>query len=125
MIGTGSLLIAQDASLPSRGASVVATKVSPFVATVSAQAAAITKHPELGKAGSASNREFLARFKRCQKEMPAFFENAEWPIKLADEVADSGIPAVVTRRLATQRETATAPASDDRIQLQGRTATSL
>ncbi len=67
-------------------------------AAVSAQVEAIAKHPELGKAGSDFHREFIARFRRYRTEQPAFFADANWPMKLADEVTNSGIPSVAPAR---------------------------
>ena len=57
--------------------------------TADAQAEAIRKYPELGKAGSAFNVEFLARAKRYQTEKPDFAKDPAWPLKLADEVANA------------------------------------
>lgn len=58
-------------------------------ATQAAQAEAVKKHPELGKAGSAFNLEFVATIKRYQKEKPEFFKDPAWPLKLADELAQT------------------------------------
>ena len=51
------------------------------------QAAAIKKYPELGKVGSAFNKSFVARVARLREELPAFFNDPNWPMMLADEVA--------------------------------------
>lgn len=89
-------------------------------ADASAQAEAITKHPNLGKAGSDFNREFLARFRRYQTEKPDFFEDQRWPLNLADEVAKAGFASTGVP------ESATATSADEtgavRIKLSGRTA---
>ena len=83
---------------------------SPVSATAaaSAQAAAMKKYPSLGVAGSAFNREFLARVQRARTETPGLFDDPSWPLSLADEVA----------RALPQPH----PAAPDRIVLQGRTA---
>ena len=80
---------------------------APPAASVGVQAEAVRKHPSLGVAGSAFNREFLACVQRCRSEKPEVFQNPAWPVILADEVARA-LPAE--------------PANPDRVQLQGRTA---
>ena len=45
---------------------------APAATAADAQAEAIRKYPELGKAGSAFNVEFLARAKRYQTDKPDF-----------------------------------------------------
>jgi len=62
---------------------------TPAPTTAEAQAEAIQKYPELGKAGSAFNVEFVSRVERYRKEKPEFFTNAAWPLTLADEVGES------------------------------------
>ncbi len=63
-------------------------------ATTAARSEATAKHPELSRAGSPFNREFLARMRCYQGENPAYFENTRWPLALADEVAAAGFPSV-------------------------------
>lgn len=53
----------------------------------SAQAAAVRKYPALGVAGSAFNREFVARVQSAREGKPGFFDDPKWPLLLADEVA--------------------------------------
>lgn len=97
---------------------------TPPVAPASAQAEAIAKHPELGKAGSDFNREFLARFRRYQTEKPAFFEDQRWPVTLADEVAKEGFASTRMMDRAAELATGTTVGEADarRIRLSGRTA---
>ena len=58
--------------------------------TAAAQAAAMAKYPALGSGGSDFNREFVARFRRYRTERPALFDDQQWPLKLADVVAQAG-----------------------------------
>ncbi len=53
-----------------------------------ASAQAIAKHPALGKVGSPFNVEFLRRLKIRSAENPKFHSDKNWPLKLADEVAE-------------------------------------
>jgi hypothetical protein len=62
----------------------------PAVPSADAQAEAVGKHPELGRAGSPFNREFLARMNRRRAATPVFFADERWPLALADEVAAAG-----------------------------------
>lgn len=61
----------------------------PASATASAQAEAVKKYPQLGESGSAFNLEFVRRVSRYQKESPDLFKSPQWPVKLADEVAQA------------------------------------
>lgn len=63
-------------------------------ATIAARMDAVAQHPELARAGSAFNREFIARMRCYQGETPAYFENARWPLALAEEVSQAGFPSV-------------------------------
>ncbi len=65
-------------------------------AVLLAQAEAVRAYPELGRSGSAFNLAFLARVSRARMEKPLLFTFDRWPIILANEVADAGIPAVGT-----------------------------
>ena len=60
---------------------------APPAASASAQMEAVKKYPPLGVAGSAFNREFLARTQRARAETPGLFDDPAWPLALADEVA--------------------------------------
>ena len=51
------------------------------------QARAVARFPELAVAGSQFNLAFLTRVKLYRQEKPEFFENTEWPIIVAEEVA--------------------------------------
>ena len=59
--------------------------------TLPAQLAAMKKYPELSRYGSPFNREFLQRVARYTENDPAFLQNANWPLAVADEVAASGV----------------------------------
>jgi MFS family permease len=50
-----------------------------------AQREAVRRFPQLGVAGSAFNREFLARAARYRTEKPAYFQDVQWPLHLAQE----------------------------------------
>lgn len=50
-------------------------------------ARAVARHPDLGKQGSAFNKEFHRRLKIYAAEDPKFLTDKDWPLKLADEVA--------------------------------------
>ena len=60
---------------------------APPAASASAQMEAVKKYPPLGVAGSAFNREFLARTQRARAETPGLFDDPAWPLALADELA--------------------------------------
>ena len=49
-------------------------------------ARAVKLHPELGVAGSPMNQLFLARVKELRAKDGKYFEDKEWPTKLADEI---------------------------------------
>jgi hypothetical protein len=68
-----------------------AAVVPPFgyVSVETAKQAAIKSHPDLGKAGTAFNSEYVARYKRYQAANPDYFRDTSWPVRLADEVAQS------------------------------------
>jgi hypothetical protein len=50
-----------------------------------AQRLAVKTYPELGIAGSRLNAEFIRRYRRYQREQPALFRDASWPLQLAQE----------------------------------------
>jgi hypothetical protein len=62
------------------------TAMTPLTAqTVEAwQKAAMQKHPALAQAGSPLNQRFLALVAEKRKSDPAFFANANWPVRAAD-----------------------------------------
>ena len=122
LLANSAVLSGQDNRASKSDTSTKASAVPP--ADASAQAEAITKHPNLGKAGSDFNREFLARFRRYQTEKPAFFEDQHWPLNLADEVAQAGFASTSTMDRAIESATETAPdeTGATRIRLSGRTA---
>lgn len=67
-------------------------KAAAPVDSKAAQCEAMKRYPELGRYGSAFNKDFLLRMKRYQAEKPELFQNAKWPLVVANEVALSGVP---------------------------------
>jgi hypothetical protein len=53
-----------------------------------AQQKAIELYPEVAVAGSPLNKEFVARMKRYQAEKKEFFDEPDWPIRLAKECSE-------------------------------------
>lgn len=62
-----------------------------FETVSDAQREAIRLYPELGVAGSEFNRLFLERHRHYQQTRPAFFQETAWPIRLAEEIAQTSI----------------------------------
>ena len=60
-----------------------------FATLDEARREAARRYPELSEKGSAFNNEFVARFKKYQKERPAYFGNNAWPVTLAREVHEA------------------------------------
>jgi hypothetical protein len=56
--------------------------------SVTAQQRAIALYPELGVANSRFNREFLVRYRKYQQDNRHYFDDPEWPSKLAKETKD-------------------------------------
>ncbi|MEA3213819.1 MAG: hypothetical protein QOE70_6876 [Chthoniobacter sp.] len=56
-------------------------------AVLNAQRAAVARYPALGKAGTPFNTKFLAVHRQRRFENPTYFDDPEWPLRLADEVA--------------------------------------
>ena len=48
---------------------------------------AVATYPELGVAGTAVNREYVRRYKLYRSVNPAFFAEPDWPIHLAEMLA--------------------------------------
>jgi len=48
---------------------------------------AVSVYPELGVAGTAVNREYVRRYKLYRSVNPAFFEEPDWPVRLAEMLA--------------------------------------
>ena len=69
------------------------------------QAKAVEKYPALGVQGSELNQRFVEAAKDRRKANPNFFANQQWPIILADELAE-----------AEQRKIAKAKADEDQRQ---------
>jgi hypothetical protein len=65
-----------------------ATPPPPHAAAVlAAQRAAVARYPSLGIAETPFNRAFLAAYRRIQRTEPDYFDDPQWPLRLADEVA--------------------------------------
>lgn len=47
------------------------------------------RYPAVGQDGTPENRAYLAAYKELERLRPDFFENPQWPLKLADLVAKS------------------------------------
>jgi hypothetical protein len=47
----------------------------------------VVTYPEIGVAGTAVNREFVRRYKLYQSVNPAFFDEPDWPKRLAQMLA--------------------------------------
>ncbi len=53
---------------------------------------AVATYPELGVEGTAVNREYVRRYKLLRTVSPAFFEQPDWPMRLAEMLArDLGV----------------------------------
>ena len=72
------------------------TSPNPPPVAMPIQLEAMAKYPELGRAGSPFNREFLARMWCHAAGDRTIFQNERWPVALADEVAAAGLPSVKT-----------------------------
>jgi hypothetical protein len=48
---------------------------------------ALARYPELGKANSSLNTEFVRRYHLYRENRPSYFQNPEWPMQLAEESA--------------------------------------
>ena len=83
-------LAAQGVGTPSHGAN----PPNPPPVALSVQLEAMAKYPELGRAGSPFNREFLARMWHHAAGDRTVFQNERWPVALADEIAAAGFPSV-------------------------------
>ncbi len=59
------------------------------VAVAEAKRQAVQRYPALGVATSPLNTAFVGHYKRYQVERPEFFNDPEWPMKLAIECADA------------------------------------
>ena len=69
-----------------------ARPTQPSAIPAAAQQEAVRRYPELGVAGSKLNTEFVARYKRYRQERPEYFNDASWPLRLADECFKPSTP---------------------------------
>jgi hypothetical protein len=51
------------------------------------KAEAVAKYPDLARSGTAFNREFVRRYHQYQGDRATFFNDVNWPLRLADEVS--------------------------------------
>ena len=56
---------------------------------LAAQKSAILLYPDLGAAGTPLNKEFARRYNLYKASNPHFFDEPDWPIRLAKECAES------------------------------------
>ena len=82
-------LAAQEAAGSPQTVNTTKTAATP-PAALSFQYEAMGRHPELARAGSPFNVEFLARVRKYQTTNIDFFQNERWPVLLAGEVAAAG-----------------------------------
>ena len=61
-------------------------------AVLAAQHAAVARYPGLGVADSPFNRAFLDAYRRIQRTEASYFDDPQWPLRLADEVAAALAP---------------------------------
>lgn len=47
---------------------------------------AVTLLPAIGEAGTPENKEFVERAARYRQENPDFFNEPDWPVRLAEEI---------------------------------------
>jgi hypothetical protein len=47
------------------------------------------RYPAIGQNGTPENRAYVAAYRELERLRPDFFENPQWPVKLADLVAKS------------------------------------
>ncbi|MDQ3622686.1 MAG: hypothetical protein M3463_09385 [Verrucomicrobiota bacterium] len=75
-------------------------KEAPADITDRAQVEAVRRYPALGVEGSPENRLFVQTVKRFKAERPEFFEEPEWPVFLAEGLAQENGWVRVSRRPA-------------------------
>jgi pimeloyl-ACP methyl ester carboxylesterase len=90
------------------------------------EAKAVEKYPALGSSGSAFNQRFVETYNERRKTDPAFFTNPQWPMMLANELANQAGgagsapaspspapgPATVPNKMAGPQSTPAKPAPD-------------
>jgi hypothetical protein len=74
--------------LPVPPSSPATPKPSPANVEASKQRA-LAVYPQLAKSGSPLNREFVRRYQQYQHTRPDYFNDLEWPMKLAKESFDA------------------------------------
>lgn len=63
-------------------------KVSTAAITKQAKAEAARRYPELSKFGSEANDVYISTYRELQAAAPDYFKDPEWPIKLAELIAE-------------------------------------
>jgi hypothetical protein len=74
------------------------------------QLKAVQKYPELGVQGSALNQRFIAEYNKRLAANPSFFNDPQWPLLLADELAASTPAPTPTATPAPSRVRPKSPA---------------
>ena len=90
---TGQLVESKYSPLPyifGKGADATADgkPVPAYATSQEAQAAAVERYPELGKAGSAFNTRFLEKHRVYREKNDPLLQSPNWPLTIAKEVAD-------------------------------------
>ena len=65
---------------------------------------AVQKYPQLGVKDSAFNKRFLEAHTERQSTAPEFFKNPQWPLMLAEELAEQSPDFLKIKALAEQRD---------------------
>jgi hypothetical protein len=60
-----------------------------FASVAEAQKEAVRRYPDLSVTGSKFNAAFVARYQLYQQQHPEYFRDLSWPLRLAEEVAQS------------------------------------
>ena len=84
---------------------IIATNVADATdsgATSKSQSLVIEKFPEIGIAGSDSNKKFIAAVSAARQQRPKLFESEDWPMRIATEVESLKL---LTRSLALNNPT--------------------
>ena len=74
-------------NLPRRLSCHTNSSIGTAQSSVEARARAVKMYPDLAKADPLINRQFHERYETYQRTSPEFFDNPEWPKKLARECA--------------------------------------
>lgn len=77
------------------------------------QAKAVHKYSELGVSGSRFNKRFIEAYNERRKTKPHFFDNPQWPLMLADELASnpSAVPSTAPVQASPSPTDSTTPSN--------------